>query len=109
MMLLGMLLMGAVPAALPTAAPATAEQAEEIVVIAQRLERTKGQLKRRGSSGPVTCRVTATSGNPRIDGAVCEIAIACAQGSWSDAPKFRECVKAGRESFLERYFQDEEG
>ena len=79
--------------------PVGAMTSEEIVVIGKKLARTEGEIRTNVLTGRSKCIVRKTSGDARVDTAVCDIAIGCLRAR-QDGPKFRPCVTEGRQRFL---------
>ena len=61
--------------AAPAAAPASAEAANEIVVIARKLRNWRGQLEQ--VDGALACRTKKSSGDRAVDAIGCEAMVAC--------------------------------
>ena len=72
---------------------------DEVVVMGKKLELTQGVIKTNVVTGKSRCTVEKSSGDARVDKAVCDIAIACLQAR-KDGPAFRPCVLDGRRRFL---------
>ena len=91
---------------IPPPQPYAAE--DEIVVIGKKLALTQGEIKTNVLTGKAKCTVSKTSGDPRVDKAVCDIATACLRAR-KDGPAFKPCVQEGRLRFLEGLARANEG
>jgi hypothetical protein len=76
-----------------------APPADEIVVLGRKLASTEGEITTNVITGKHRCTVEKTSGDVRVDKAVCDIAIACLKAR-KGGPAFKPCVLEGRERFL---------
>jgi hypothetical protein len=89
------------------AVPARAPAESEIVVIGRKLQLTKGLITTNVLTGRSACKVEKSSGDLRVDNAVCEIAITCLRQG-RDGKAFAPCVKDGRQRFLAKLNQEAE-
>ena len=79
-----------------------AAQDPELLVVGKRFDQTRGTVGRNLLTGKRTCRVTATSGDPKVDAGVCDVAMRCLDKGRGTA--FRDCVREGRARFLDTYY-----
>ncbi|MDB5671273.1 MAG: hypothetical protein JWO25_2232 [Alphaproteobacteria bacterium] len=63
----------------PPAVGPSVESSDEIVVIGQRVRRVRLTTRRDRRTGAQTCAIKRSSGDPAIDGAMCEAALSCAK------------------------------
>jgi hypothetical protein len=82
--------------------------AEDVVIIGRRLAATQGLITTNVLTGKSRCTVSKTSGDARIDKAVCDIAIACLKAR-QDGPAFKPCVADGRKRFIESLTNTQDG
>ncbi len=94
------------PAAVVSPQPQLAEP--EIVVIGRKLRLTEGVITTNVITRQSKCKVEKSSGDVRIDNAVCDIAMTCLRRPMKDEA-FRNCVKEGRQRFLAQLSSGSEG
>ncbi|QAY75990.1 hypothetical protein [Sphingosinicella sp. BN140058] len=61
------------------AVPPPSPRDPEIMVTGQRLKRIRVETRRDPKTGMVRCRVKRTSGDPALDGRVCDAVLTCAR------------------------------
>jgi hypothetical protein len=76
---------------------------QEIVVTGRRMRQVQIAASINRMTGKTRCRVTISSGDPRIDGEVCEIARACAQVKPRRRAPIEACVRDRKARFLRTY------
>jgi hypothetical protein len=84
------------PQVAPPAAPAVSD---EVLVVGRKLQNTQGMIVTNVLTGNSKCKVDKSSGDPRVDKAVCDIAIACIRQK-KEGEAFKGCVRDGRQRFL---------
>jgi hypothetical protein len=96
-MLFLLTLLAATPASVGPAEPV---DAEEIVVVGERLKRIKIDTRRDRKTGQQQCKVRRSSGDAVLDAAVCDAVLACAKVARVSAemeacvaPRFTEIVR----------------
>ena len=71
----------------------------DITVIGRKLAQTEGVIRTNVLTRNMSCEVDKSSGDLRIDDAVCKIAVSCLRQRF-EGDAFRNCVLAGRKRFL---------
>jgi hypothetical protein len=76
---------------------------QEIVVTAKRLDDARYALRIHRETRAVQCWITRTSGDPRIDWQVCEIAKVCATAVPLKRKIVQQCMRDRRAEFIRTY------
>jgi hypothetical protein len=96
---INLVIMAAVASAATAPLPAPIVSPEEVVVIGKKLAKMKGFISTNVLTRKSRCTVEQSSGDPRIDKATCDIAIACLRQK-KEGQAYRSCVEEGRRHFL---------
>ena len=76
---------------------------QEIVVTGRRWDRVRYAAGVNRMTGKTRCRITVSSGDPRIDREVCDIAKACGMAKPRKRAVIEACVSGRKERFLRTY------
>jgi hypothetical protein len=78
-------------------APPPSSEAEQIVITGQRMKRLRVETKTDRKTGVQRCVVKRTSGDPALDGAMCEAVLACAKTARKSA-EMEGCMRPRMEA-----------